>query len=160
MLACTIFEGIVTQSIWNTIRIGGTNEVIGACWWFDWCFRWWLDRCRSKRKALHLCCRLVKSMLACTIFEGIVTQSIWNTIRIGGTNEVIGACWWMNRCFRWWLDRCKRKAFSIPLRFVVSMVTCAIIEVVVTPTMRETVRVGGADVTIGAEEKCSCFLKL
>jgi hypothetical protein len=88
-------------------------------------------------------------MIACTIFEVIVTQSTWNTIRIGGTNEVI-VTWW-----RGWLVW---DAFGFPLRFVVPMVTGAIVKGVVTPTIRDAVRVGGTFVVIVTEEKRSCFL--
>ena len=77
MIACTIFEAIVTRSIWNTIRIGGTNEAIVAR--------------RSGWDTFRFGFRLQISMVASAIFEVIVAQSIWNTIRIGGTYIVIVA---------------------------------------------------------------------
>ena len=45
------------------------------------------------------------------------------------------------------------------MRFVVSIVTCTIVEAIVTPTMGDTVRVGWANVMIGTPGKRSCFLK-
>ena len=49
--------------------------------------------------------------------------------------------------------------FSFPSRFVVSMVTCAIVKGIVTPTMRETVRVGRTYVVIETKEESSFVLK-
>ena len=88
-------------------------------------------------------------MIAFTIIKGIVTCSVWQAIRIRWTNKIVFA----RRSGLEW------DTFVFPMRFVVSIVTGAIVKVVITPTVRDAVRVGGTNVAIGTPEKSTCFLK-